>query len=182
MNTITCITKERPVNRVFAPLELLQSVFAALNKRNIHRAIDQFADEFVFRDNALDLEFTDKERLTKFFQKSLELFPDTVVELVSIFECDDHAIAEWKLTTTHTEAFGSLAIDIELPCPVQPLSRQNTEESSAGRTTTINWHPDARSWEHFRRVDRILRGRRRFDYCRKLTEGAERFSRTLPNS
>jgi len=108
MNTITCITKERPVNRVFAPLELLQSVFAALNKRNIHRAIDQFADEFVFRDNALDLEFTDKERLTKFFQKSLELFPDTVVELVSIFECDDHAIAEWKLTTTHTEAFGSL--------------------------------------------------------------------------
>jgi steroid delta-isomerase-like uncharacterized protein len=107
MNTTTCITKERPVSRVFGPLELLQSVFAALNERNIRRTIGQFADDFVFRDNALDLEFTDKERLTEFFQKSFELFPDAVVELVSTFECDDYAIAEWKLTATLIEQFGS---------------------------------------------------------------------------
>ena len=62
----------------------------------------------LFCDNALDLEFKGKERLTEFFQKSFELFPDTVVQLVSSFECDDYAIAEWKLAATHTEAFGSL--------------------------------------------------------------------------
>jgi len=109
MNTTMCITQERPMNRVLTPVQLLQTVFAALNARNIHRAIDQFVDNFVFHDNALDLEFTNKERLTEFFRKSFELFPDTAVELVCTFECDDYAIAEWKLTATHTEAFGSLS-------------------------------------------------------------------------
>ena len=108
MNTTMCITQKRPINRVVTPVQLLQTVFAALNKRDTRRAIDQFAGEFVFRDNALDLEFKGKERLTEFFQKSFELFPDTVVQLVSSFECDDYAIAEWKLAATHTEAFGSL--------------------------------------------------------------------------
>jgi SnoaL-like domain len=69
--------------------------------------VNQFADDFAFNDYPLNLEFTDKGRLTEFFQKSCELFPDTVVELVSTFECGDHAIAEWKLTATHVEQFGS---------------------------------------------------------------------------
>src|SRR6476619_6363023 len=108
MNISTCITKARPASRVLEPVELLQSVFAGLNERNIRRAVDKFADDFAFHDHALDLEFTDKGRLTEFFQKSFELFPDTVVELVSIFECEDYAIAEWKRTSTQTESFGSL--------------------------------------------------------------------------
>lgn len=53
------------------------------------------------------LQFTDKGRLTEFFQKACEMFPDTVVELVSTFECGDYAIAEWKLTGTQIEQFGS---------------------------------------------------------------------------
>jgi SnoaL-like domain len=107
MNTTTFITRERPASRLFAPVELLQTVFAALNERNIRRVIDQFADDFTFSDYALGLEFTDKKGLTEFFQKSFTLFRDTGVELVSAFECDDHAIAEWKLTGMQIEQFGS---------------------------------------------------------------------------
>jgi steroid delta-isomerase-like uncharacterized protein len=109
MSTVTCIEKNSSLDRDPAALDVLRSVFAALNQRNISRAVDQFADDFAFNDYALDLEFTNKGRLTEFFQKATELFPDTVVELVSTFEWDDYAIAEWKLTATQTEQYGWLS-------------------------------------------------------------------------
>jgi hypothetical protein len=107
MSTVTCIEKDSSLDRVVAPLDVLQSVFTALNQGSIPKAVDQFADDFAFNDYALDLQFTDKGRLTEFFQKACELFPDTVVELVSTFECGDYAIAEWKLTATQIQQFGS---------------------------------------------------------------------------
>ena len=109
MSTITCIESDRSLSRHPAPLEVLLSLFHQLNQRNISAAVDQFADDFEFKDCALGLEFTDKSRLTEFFQKSYELFSDTKVELVSTFENGDHAIAEWKLTATQTEQYGSLS-------------------------------------------------------------------------
>ena len=108
MTMTTCTKIDRSLGRAVTPVDVLQSVFAALNQRNIPGAVDHFARDFVFNDHALDLEFSDKGRLIEFFQKSYELFPDTVVELVSTFECGDYAIAEWKLTATHTEKFGSI--------------------------------------------------------------------------
>ena len=107
MSTATCIEKNSSLDRDLATLDVLRSVFAALHEHNLSRAVDQFADDFAFNDYALDLQFTDKGRLTEFFRKACELFPDTVVELVSTFECGDYAIAEWKLTATQTESFGS---------------------------------------------------------------------------
>lgn len=103
----TCTKIDRSLSRAVTPVDILQSVLAALNQLNISTAVDQFADDFAFNDYALDLQFTDKGRLTEFFRKACELFPDTVVELVSTFECGDYAIAEWKLTATQTESFGS---------------------------------------------------------------------------
>ena len=107
MSTLTCIKADSSLNRTLSPLDVLQSVFTALNQRNISNAVDQFADDFAFNDYALDLQFKDKGRLTEFFRKSCELFPDTVVELVSTFERGDYAIAEWKLTATQVDQFGS---------------------------------------------------------------------------
>jgi hypothetical protein len=96
---------DRSLGPAETPVDILQTVLAVLNQRNISRAVDQFADDFAFNDYALDLQF--RERLIEFFQKSFELFPDTVVALVSTFECGDYAIAEWKLTAAQTEQFGS---------------------------------------------------------------------------
>ncbi|HET6887335.1 MAG TPA: nuclear transport factor 2 family protein [Candidatus Udaeobacter sp.] len=109
MTTTSCIEKDRSLSRAVSPVDVLKSVLIALTQRNISEAVDQFADEFTFNDHALDLEFRDKGRLTEFFQKACGLFPHTQVELVSTFECGDHAIAEWKLTATQTESFGSLS-------------------------------------------------------------------------
>jgi hypothetical protein len=68
---------------------ILQSVLAALNEGKISQAVDQFDDHFTFNDRALDLAFTDKGRLIEFFQKTRELFPDTVLEVDSTFQCGD---------------------------------------------------------------------------------------------
>jgi hypothetical protein len=46
--------------------------------------------------------------LTEFFEKSRELFPDTTLELISLFEDGEHVIAEWKLTATQTVPYGSI--------------------------------------------------------------------------
>jgi SnoaL-like protein len=107
MSMTTCTKIDRSLSRAVTPVDILQTALAALNERNISRAVDQFAHDFTFNDYALDLEFRDKGRLTEFFQKACELFPDTVVELVSTFESGDYAIAEWKLTATQIEQFGS---------------------------------------------------------------------------
>jgi hypothetical protein len=107
MTTTACIEVDRLLCRAVTSVDILQTALAALNQRNISRAVDQFADDFTFNDYALDLQFRDKGRLTEFFQKACELFPDTVVELVSTFECGDYAIGEWKLTGTQIEQFGS---------------------------------------------------------------------------
>jgi steroid delta-isomerase-like uncharacterized protein len=87
------------------PRSILQSALAALSEGRISDVVAQFDDRFKFNDHALTLEFTEKTRLTEFFETSRELFPDTALEVVSIMDSGDHAIAEWKLTTTQTEPF-----------------------------------------------------------------------------
>jgi len=89
------------------PAHILKSILAALNQGKVSEVADQFDDHFTFKDHALDLEFTDKERLIEFFRKSREFFRDSAVEVDSTFACGDHAIAVWKLTATQTESYGS---------------------------------------------------------------------------
>jgi ketosteroid isomerase-like protein len=83
---------------VNTPQQILQSALDALREGNISEVLGHFADDFTFNDHTLTLEFTDKARLRKFFEKSRELFPGTALEIVSIFENGDRAIAQWKLS------------------------------------------------------------------------------------
>src|SRR5215831_15044494 len=110
------IRSETASTAVGNPKCILQSVFTALSHGKISEAVDQFDDGFTFNDRALGLEFTDKRRLREFFQKSRELFPDTVLEVISTFESGDHVIAEWKLTATQTVSnWIQLQVPISLP-------------------------------------------------------------------
>src|SRR5215470_13983336 len=99
------------------PQDILQSVFTSVSNGMISEALDQFDEDFTFIDHALGLEFTDKGRLSEFFQKSRDLFPDTAVEVISAFESGDHVIAEWKLSATQTVTHwvGQLQVPISLP-------------------------------------------------------------------
>jgi steroid delta-isomerase-like uncharacterized protein len=87
------------------PRSVLQFALAALSEDRISEVVAQFDDRFKFNDHALTLEFTEKVRLTEFLEKSRELFPDTTLEVVSVMESGNRAIAEWELTATQTVPF-----------------------------------------------------------------------------
>jgi steroid delta-isomerase-like uncharacterized protein len=96
------------------PRSILQSALAALNDGRIAEAVALFDERFNFKDHALDLEFTDKLRLTEFFQKSRELFPDATLEVLSLFASGDQVIAEWKLAATQIVPFSSIGYRIRI--------------------------------------------------------------------
>jgi steroid delta-isomerase-like uncharacterized protein len=92
---------------VSAPQQILRSALDALSDGRISAVVELFGERLRFNDHALALEFTEKTRLTEFFEKSRELFPDTRLELLSLFEDGHHAIAEWKLAATQTVGYSS---------------------------------------------------------------------------
>jgi hypothetical protein len=94
---------------VSGSLRILQSALVALSAGRVAELVEYFDERFTFNDYALTLEFKDKLRLTEFFEKSRELFPDTTLEIVSLCESGDHAIAEWKLAATQTVPSGSIS-------------------------------------------------------------------------
>jgi hypothetical protein len=94
--------------------------------------VEQFDEPFTFNDHALALEFTDKPRLTAFFEKSRELFPDSTLEIVSLFESGDHAIAQWKLSATQTVPYGSISCRL-------PISLQGSTIARVEHGKIVEW-------------------------------------------
>jgi hypothetical protein len=83
--------------------DILKSMLTALSEGRITDFVAGFQFPFKFTDHALDLEFNEPQQLTKFLEKSRELFPDTVIEVISVFQSGDAVIAEWELTATQAE-------------------------------------------------------------------------------
>jgi len=108
MHETAVLSNDDDATWVNAPRSILQSALAALSGGRTSEAVAYFDKGFKFDDHALALEFTDKLRLTEFFEKARELFPDSAPEVVSLIESGDHAIAVWKLTATQTVPYGSL--------------------------------------------------------------------------
>ena len=100
--------RDQDSTRVDAPRSILQSAMAALGEGRIAEVVALFGEHFNFNDHTLALEFTDKTHLTAFLEKSRELFPDTTLEVVSLLESWEYAIAEWNLAATQTLAYGSI--------------------------------------------------------------------------
>ena len=103
------LTADDASSPVSGPLRTLQSALGALSEGRVSELVEQFTDNFTFNDHALTLEFTDKPRLTDFFEKCRELFPDTTLQIVSICEDGDRAFAQWKLCATQTVPYGSIS-------------------------------------------------------------------------
>jgi SnoaL-like polyketide cyclase len=76
-----------------------------LKNGKIGDAIACFAEGFTFKDHGMGLEFKDKERLSEFFQKTQELYPDSLLLTDTIFVIGDDVITEWTLQATLTEPF-----------------------------------------------------------------------------
>ena len=85
--------------------QVVLPVLTRLDNGNIDDAIARFAEEFTFKDRGIGLEFKDKGRLTEFFQKTREYFPDSSLQVDSILMSLDHVVSEWTLHTSVTEPF-----------------------------------------------------------------------------
>jgi steroid delta-isomerase-like uncharacterized protein len=85
--------------------EVVLTVLTHLRNGRIDDAIAQYSDEFRFEDHGIGVQFKDKERLTEFFQKARELYPDSLLQADNTFVAEDHVIMEWTLQFTLTEPF-----------------------------------------------------------------------------
>src|SRR5215469_9675385 len=93
---------------IATPDKIVLAVISHLNEGNIEDAVAIFADQFSFNDHGIQLEFNTKERLTEFFQKARELYPDMLLQINAIFASGDRVLTEWTLQTTLIEpAFGN---------------------------------------------------------------------------
>ena len=95
--------------------QVVLPVLTRLDNGNIDDAIARFAEEFTFKDRGIGLEFKDKGRLTEFFQKTREYFPDSSLQVDSILMSLDHMVSEWTLHTSVTEPFyGALSRKVQI--------------------------------------------------------------------
>jgi steroid delta-isomerase-like uncharacterized protein len=114
------------------PRAILQSALAALSDGRISEVVEQFADQFTFNDHALALEFQDRPRLAEFFEKFREIFPDRTFEIGSMFESGDHAVAEWRLSTTESVQLGSISYHV-------PVSLQGSTIIGVEKGKIVRW-------------------------------------------
>jgi len=100
------------------PDKIVSEVLRQLNLGQIEDAIDSFAVGFRFKDHGIGLEFTDKVRLSEFFRKTRELYPDSFCYTSQYFASGEHVITLWTLEVTITEPFYaglSRKVPISLP-------------------------------------------------------------------
>jgi len=64
-----------------------------------------FHHGFWYKDHGIGLEFRDKERLTEFFRKTRELYPDYFLQAGQTFVSGEHVITQWTLQVTISEPF-----------------------------------------------------------------------------
>ena len=98
--------------------DILKSALTFLNEGSIADLVDEFDAGFTFTDHALGLQFSEKDRLTEFLQKSRELFPDSIIEVISTLESGNTVMVEWKLTATETTSLpGSTRLRLPISLP-----------------------------------------------------------------
>ena len=76
-----------------------------LNNERIEDALDLFAQSFKFQDHGIGLQFSDQDRLSEFFRKSRELYPDSALETHMVFANGDDVVMEWTMYATVSEPF-----------------------------------------------------------------------------
>ena len=67
----------------------LQTALAAWRQGNFVEVVDQFNDQFTFKDHALELEFKDKKLLTEFLTKGTRTVP-------GLRKKGQHHLQQWK--------------------------------------------------------------------------------------
>jgi hypothetical protein len=85
--------------------EVVSAVLTHLQKGEISEATAYFAEGFHFNDRGIGLEFTNRERLADFFQKTRELYPDSSLRTDRVLVSGNYVITQWVRDTVLTEPF-----------------------------------------------------------------------------
>jgi steroid delta-isomerase-like uncharacterized protein len=91
--------------QTLSPERVVSGVLRKLNQGQIEDATACFATDFRYKDHGIGLEFTDKQRLTEFFRKARELYPDYFVKADQTFVSGEHVITQWTLQVRVSEPF-----------------------------------------------------------------------------
>ena len=91
--------------QTLSPQGVVSAVLKQLNQEQIGDAVACFATDFRYKDHGIGLEFRDKERLTEFFRKTRELYPDYFLRADQTCASGEHVITQWTLKVTITEPF-----------------------------------------------------------------------------
>jgi len=91
--------------QTLSPEKVVSAVLKQLNDGQAEAAAASFAIGFHYKDHGIGLEFSDKLRLTQFFQKTRELYPDYTLQTDQVFMSGDRVITQWALHFTLTEPF-----------------------------------------------------------------------------
>jgi hypothetical protein len=86
--------------RTLSPQSVVSAVLRQLNQEKIEDAVACFTTDFRYKDHGIGLEFKDKERLTEFFRKARELYPDYLLQADQTFVSGEHVITKWTLQVT----------------------------------------------------------------------------------
>jgi SnoaL-like protein len=111
MSAATTITTQESIGELnkiqqsSTPEEVVSGVLMLLNQGRIEDASSCFARKFTFKDHGIGLEFKERGRLTEFFSKTRELYPDYRLQIDQVFVSGEHVIIQWTLHVTITEAF-----------------------------------------------------------------------------
>jgi hypothetical protein len=62
--------------QALSPQRVVSGLLRQLNQKQIEDAVTCFTTDFRYKDHGTGMEFRDKERLTEFFRKTRELYPD----------------------------------------------------------------------------------------------------------
>ena len=96
--------------QTLSPQGVVSAVLRQLNQEQIEDAVTSFTTDCRYEDHGIGLEFRDKERLTEFFRKTRELYPDYFLQANQTFPSGEHVITQWTLQVTITEPInGGLA-------------------------------------------------------------------------
>jgi len=78
--------------QTLSPQKVVSAVLRQLNQEQIEDAVACFTTNFRYKDHGIGLEFSDKERLTEFFWKTRELYPDYFLQADQTFVSSEQVI------------------------------------------------------------------------------------------
>jgi len=102
-------------NEIATPESIVSGVLDDFRNGRLVDASAHFANAFRYADHGIGLEFKDRARLTEFFSKARELYPDSSLTTNRVFTSGDHAIVEWTYRATLSEPFyGGMSMQVSV--------------------------------------------------------------------